>query len=199
MQLLKVHSNCHDLPSISSNCGDLAFHSFQLRWSCLPFVPTAVILPSIRSNCDDLVFHSLQLRWSCLPFVLTAVILPSICLPSLFSVFSLDDLFQQEPALTEDGSRFVGLITKLMERLLDYRSVVKEDDNIDNRMSCTVNVLVRIFLVALSPLPEYKFSFPSLHTFLKATLGRSLKRSDSPWVIGSYILINFHNYWSEQN
>lgn len=54
------------------------------------------------------------------------------------------DLFTncQEPdQFKEDGSRFVGLITKLMERLLDYRTVVLGDDNIDNRMSCTVNVL----------------------------------------------------------
>lgn len=46
------------------------------------------------------------------------------------------------PQFKEDGVRFVGLITKLMERLLDYRTVVLGDDNIDNRMSCTVNVLV---------------------------------------------------------
>lgn len=34
------------------------------------------------------------------------------------------------------------MVTKLLERLLDYRTVVQGDDNIDNRMSCTVNVLV---------------------------------------------------------
>lgn len=51
------------------------------------------------------------------------------------------------PQFKEDGVRFVGLITKLMERLLDYRTVVLGDDNIDNRMSCTVNVLVSKSLV----------------------------------------------------
>lgn len=54
----------------------------------------------------------------------------------------LSELFNpMPPQFKEDGIRFVGLITKLMERLLDYRTVVLGDDNIDNRMSCTVNVL----------------------------------------------------------
>lgn len=54
------------------------------------------------------------------------------------------DLFnkcQKEPEFREDGSRFVELIAKLMEILLDYRTVVLGGDNIDNRMSCTVSVL----------------------------------------------------------
>nr|XP_058959333.1 dedicator of cytokinesis protein 1-like [Pocillopora verrucosa] len=54
----------------------------------------------------------------------------------------LSNLFSElPPQRKEDGIRFVGLVTKLMERLLDYRTVVLGDDNIDNRMSCTVNVL----------------------------------------------------------
>lgn len=54
----------------------------------------------------------------------------------------LSELFNPlPPQQKEDGIRFVGLVTKLMERLLDYRTVVLGDDNIDNRMSCTVNVL----------------------------------------------------------
>ncbi|XP_073238831.1 dedicator of cytokinesis protein 1-like [Porites lutea] len=54
----------------------------------------------------------------------------------------LSEMFNpMPPQFKEDGVRFVGLITKLMERLLDYRTVVLGDDNIDNRMSCTVNVL----------------------------------------------------------
>lgn len=61
----------------------------------------------------------------------------------IFSHFSLSELFNPlPPQQKEDGIRFVGLVTKLMERLLDYRTVVLGDDNIDNRMSCTVNVLV---------------------------------------------------------
>lgn len=33
------------------------------------------------------------------------------------------------------------LVVRLMERLLDYRTIM-HDENKDNRMSCTVNVLV---------------------------------------------------------
>lgn len=66
-------------------------------------------------------------------------------LKSLVVYSSLLDLFnncQKEPEFHEDGSRFVELIAKLMEILLDYRTVVLGGDNIDNRMSCTVSVLV---------------------------------------------------------
>ena len=36
---------------------------------------------------------------------------------------------------------FVRLIVKLYRRLLDYRDIIR-DENRDNRMSCTVNLLV---------------------------------------------------------
>ena len=66
---------------------------------------------------------------------------PHICF--CFCLFcSLHELFSRHPLLKEEGIRFVELVTKLMERLLDYRTVISVDDNIDNRMSCTVNVLV---------------------------------------------------------
>ncbi|XP_031549558.1 dedicator of cytokinesis protein 1-like [Actinia tenebrosa] len=54
---------------------------------------------------------------------------------------TLGDLFVSHPQLSSQGQLFVEGVTKLMERLLDYRTVVQGDDNIDNRMSCTVNVL----------------------------------------------------------
>ncbi|XP_048584524.1 dedicator of cytokinesis protein 1 isoform X2 [Nematostella vectensis] len=53
----------------------------------------------------------------------------------------LFELFNRHPQLKEEGLRFVQLLTQLMERLLDYRTVVQGDENIDNRMSCIVNVL----------------------------------------------------------
>jgi len=43
--------------------------------------------------------------------------------------------------LCEVGLIFVETITKLLSRLLDYRSVIQSEDNINNRMSCTVNIL----------------------------------------------------------
>jgi len=41
------------------------------------------------------------------------------------------------------GIRFVEIITGLLERLLEYRTVIN-DENKENRMNCTVNLLVRI-------------------------------------------------------
>ncbi|XP_036078774.1 dedicator of cytokinesis protein 1 isoform X3 [Rousettus aegyptiacus] len=42
--------------------------------------------------------------------------------------------------LAKTGEAFVRLVVRLMERLLDYRTIM-HDENKDNRMSCTVNVL----------------------------------------------------------
>ncbi|XP_019509731.1 PREDICTED: dedicator of cytokinesis protein 1 [Hipposideros armiger] len=43
--------------------------------------------------------------------------------------------------LAKTGETFVKLVVRLMERLLDYRTIM-HDENKENRMSCTVNVLV---------------------------------------------------------
>uniref|UniRef100_A0A9L0STH7 Dedicator of cytokinesis 1 n=1 Tax=Equus caballus TaxID=9796 RepID=A0A9L0STH7_HORSE len=42
--------------------------------------------------------------------------------------------------LAKTGETFVNLVVRLMERLLDYRTIM-HDENKENRMSCTVNVL----------------------------------------------------------
>ncbi|KAM4032257.1 LOW QUALITY PROTEIN: dedicator of cytokinesis protein 1 [Anomaloglossus baeobatrachus] len=42
--------------------------------------------------------------------------------------------------LAKSGEIFVTLVVRLMERLLDYRTIM-HDENKENRMSCTVNVL----------------------------------------------------------
>uniref|UniRef100_A0A4W4HM40 Dedicator of cytokinesis 1 n=1 Tax=Electrophorus electricus TaxID=8005 RepID=A0A4W4HM40_ELEEL len=42
--------------------------------------------------------------------------------------------------LAKSGETFVSLVVRLLERLLDYRTIM-HDENKENRMSCTVNVL----------------------------------------------------------
>ncbi|XP_030629626.1 dedicator of cytokinesis protein 1 [Chanos chanos] len=42
--------------------------------------------------------------------------------------------------LAKSGENFVTLVVRLLERLLDYRTIM-HDENKENRMSCTVNVL----------------------------------------------------------
>ncbi|XP_068114977.1 dedicator of cytokinesis protein 1 [Hyperolius riggenbachi] len=42
--------------------------------------------------------------------------------------------------LAKNGETFVNLVVRLMERLLDYRTIM-HDESKENRMSCTVNVL----------------------------------------------------------
>ncbi|KAK7918808.1 hypothetical protein WMY93_010092 [Mugilogobius chulae] len=49
--------------------------------------------------------------------------------------------------LSKTGENFVTLVVRLLERLLDYRTIM-HDENKENRMSCTVNVLVSV---------EYKY------------------------------------------
>lgn len=42
----------------------------------------------------------------------------------------------------EAGAAFVGCVTRLLERLLDYRAVMQGAEHRDKRMAATVNLLV---------------------------------------------------------
>lgn len=53
----------------------------------------------------------------------------------------MDRLESENPAWRETGENFISSVTKLLERLLDYRNVMQGDENRDKRMSCTVNLL----------------------------------------------------------
>lgn len=48
---------------------------------------------------------------------------------------------EQNPSWRETGIAFINSVTQLLERLLDYRSVIQGDENRDKRMTCTVNLL----------------------------------------------------------
>ena len=62
--------------------------------------------------------------------------------------------------LRTSGIEFVNLIEKLLGRLLDYRDIIR-DENRDNRMSCTVNLLVRYCLFLIP-----KFSDGGINAYL---------------------------------
>lgn len=53
-------------------------------------------------------------------------------------------LCEQHSSFKTQGVKFVKTVARLMERLLEYRTVIT-DENKENRMSCTVNLLVCIF------------------------------------------------------
>ncbi|XP_005995870.1 dedicator of cytokinesis protein 1 isoform X2 [Latimeria chalumnae] len=57
----------------------------------------------------------------------------------LFEKILLDHC-RKHKYLAKSGENFVILVFRLMERLLDYRTIM-HDENKENRMSCTVNVL----------------------------------------------------------
>ncbi|XP_049823522.1 dedicator of cytokinesis protein 1 isoform X5 [Aethina tumida] len=50
------------------------------------------------------------------------------------------ELCEQHSSLAIEGIKFVKIVKKLMENLLEYRSIVS-DENKENTMSCTVNLL----------------------------------------------------------
>lgn len=60
-------------------------------------------------------------------------------------------------SLNAQGVQFVKMVTKLMERLLEYRNII-HDENKENRMSCTVNLLVSLILM-LRPLLFFYLSY----------------------------------------
>lgn len=53
----------------------------------------------------------------------------------------LERLESEKPSWGESGKVFISSVTRLLERLLDYRNVMQGDENRDKRMSCTVNLL----------------------------------------------------------
>lgn len=57
------------------------------------------------------------------------------------------DLCKQHTTMHEEGIKFVQIVSRLMESLLEYRNIIR-DENKENTMSCTVNLLV-IFQVSL--------------------------------------------------
>ncbi|XP_015839076.1 dedicator of cytokinesis protein 3 isoform X1 [Tribolium castaneum] len=57
------------------------------------------------------------------------------------SAVLLDRVQSEDLAWKESGAAFISSITRLLERLLDYRSVIEGDENRDKRMSCTFNLL----------------------------------------------------------
>ncbi|XP_050303860.1 dedicator of cytokinesis protein 3 isoform X2 [Anthonomus grandis grandis] len=59
----------------------------------------------------------------------------------LFNTILLDRVQSEDPAWKESGAAFISSITRLLERLLDYRNVIQGDENRDKRMSCTFNLL----------------------------------------------------------
>lgn len=60
--------------------------------------------------------------------------------PVLF-IFRLTECSATYPPVAKSVEMFVSLVKGLLEKLLDYRAVMS-DESKNNRMSCTVNLLV---------------------------------------------------------
>lgn len=58
-----------------------------------------------------------------------------------FYILRLTECSSSFPKIAKSVEMFVSLIKGLLEKLLDYRAVMN-DESKDNRMSCTVNLLV---------------------------------------------------------
>ncbi len=60
----------------------------------------------------------------------------------IFFLFRLlEHIKRENPPWRLKGEEFISSVTQLLERLLDYRSVMQGDENRDKRMTCTVNLL----------------------------------------------------------
>ena len=62
----------------------------------------------------------------------------------------LNKVQSEDPSWKDSGTAFISSVTRLLERLLDYRSVIQGDENRDKRMSCTVNLLVSFFQIFIA-------------------------------------------------
>ncbi|XP_030371328.1 dedicator of cytokinesis protein 3 [Scaptodrosophila lebanonensis] len=57
------------------------------------------------------------------------------------SLVLLEKVKSENPSWKDAGTAFIASVTRLLERLLDYRSVMQGEENRDKRMTCTVNLL----------------------------------------------------------
>ena len=55
---------------------------------------------------------------------------------------------ESHSTIREQGLQFVEVIKELLQRLLEYRAILN-DENKENRMSCTVNLLVSVGAVVI--------------------------------------------------
>lgn len=53
----------------------------------------------------------------------------------------LEKVQSDDPVWRDAGEAFITSVTRLLERLLDYRSVMQGEGNRDKRMSCIFNLL----------------------------------------------------------
>ena len=60
----------------------------------------------------------------------------------------MSNLFEQHSVMRREGLAFVDTIKELLQRLLEYRAILN-DESKDNRMSCTVNLLVGIMFLSI--------------------------------------------------
>lgn len=72
---------------------------------------------------------------------LNNIIVLCCCNAVVMLSLSLLEHCRKHKYLAKTGENFVTLVVRLLERLLDYRTIM-HDENKENRMSCTVNVLV---------------------------------------------------------
>lgn len=78
----------------------------------------------------------------------------------------LDRVQSEDPEWKDSGAAFISSVTRLLERLLDYRSVIQGDENRDKRMSCTFNLLVNKYIYNITiSIKHYDF-----RTFTKMNL-----------------------------
>lgn len=59
----------------------------------------------------------------------------------LFTSMLLEEVESRNPEWKDSGIRFIHAVGRLLDRLLDYRSVMEGSENRDKRMSCIVNLL----------------------------------------------------------
>jgi len=59
----------------------------------------------------------------------------------VFNTLMLDLVQHLDPTWRDMGTVFVSSVSRLLERLLDYRDVLQGEENRNKRMSCTVNLL----------------------------------------------------------
>ncbi|XP_033223488.1 dedicator of cytokinesis protein 3 isoform X2 [Belonocnema kinseyi] len=119
----------------------------------------------------------------------------------LFNTILLNRVQTEDPTWKDSGTAFITSVTRLLERLLDYRSVIQGDENRDKRMSCTVNLLnfYKNEFNRKEMYLRYIYKLHDLHlaaeNYTEAGFTMKLYADQLGW--GSNVLIAAHNHQQE--
>ena len=116
----------------------------------------------------------------------------------IFNGLMLDLVEQLDPAWRDVCQVYVLSVSRLLERLLDYRDVLQGEENRNKRMSCTVNLLkfYRDDINRKEMFIRYIYKLTDLHMSVGNNMEAAFSLQLHVQVGGWAVITNSHSDWT---